>query len=53
MALVGESLKYSRLWLADFFHGFVHVDHDFDTTKSTFDPENEKYIEVRCQIQIN
>lgn len=43
MAIIAESLKYSKTWLTDFFHGFPHLDFSLQETDSTFDPENQEY----------
>lgn len=41
---------YERIWLADFFHNFPHINLTFQKTNSTFDPENKSYFEVRNYV---
>lgn len=50
MAFGDTSIQYHKIWLADFFHGFPHLDLSFETINSTFDPESVKYREVFIEL---
>ncbi|KAK7113593.1 protein tweety homolog 1-B-like isoform X2 [Littorina saxatilis] len=45
MAYTATSMEYHKIWLADFFHGFPHLDLSFVGVNSTFNPENAGYRE--------
>lgn len=50
MAFGATSIQYQKIWLADFFHGFPHLDLSFEAINSTFDPESVKYREVFIEL---
>lgn len=40
-----ESTLYTPNWIADFFHGFPHINFSFQNSNSTFDPSSPSYRE--------
>ncbi|KAK7464595.1 hypothetical protein BaRGS_00037834 [Batillaria attramentaria] len=46
MAFATPSLEYHKIWMADFFHKFPHIDLSFEKTNSTFNPESRTYREA-------
>ena len=48
------SQNYTVFWLAGFFHSWPHISYNgLKKQDSTFDPTNQKYIEVRYDDWIN
>ncbi|XP_076458082.1 protein tweety homolog 1-B-like [Babylonia areolata] len=48
--------EYQKIWLAEFFHGFPHLDFSLSTTSATFDPDSENYkqaIALWCLVPIS